>query len=117
MDDPEPAILEDLRLGLVALDRRGLVISYGFARDSSGGWRGGLAKTFLMCSEASPLLGLFSFTLPATPPGLRRALKPRADVWHGRLNLLRDRNFRCFRLLDPDMHPAGVLLPAAPINS
>ena len=47
----------------------GLVISYLFAWDSSAGLaRGALAHTFLMCAIASGALGLYSFTLPRTPP-------------------------------------------------
>src|SRR5256886_5514500 len=47
----------------------GLLISYGFAWDSHGGIaRGLLAKTFLMSAIASLALGLYSFTLPRTPP-------------------------------------------------
>lgn len=47
----------------------GLVISYLFAWDSRAGLaRGALAHTFLMCAIASCALGLYSFTLPRTPP-------------------------------------------------
>ena len=47
----------------------GLVISYLFAWDSRMGLSQGLLKnTFLMCSIASFALGIYSFTLPHTPP-------------------------------------------------
>ena len=76
----------------------GLMISYGFAWDSTDAMtHGGLRNTFLMCSAASFVLGVFSFTLPATPPsaaaqasGLRRAVGIEA------LMLLRDRDYLLF---------------------
>jgi nucleoside transporter len=71
----------------------GLLISYGFDWDAEAGL---LRNTFMMASAASLVLGIFSFTLPATPPqkgaggGLREALGLDA------LALLRDRNFLVF---------------------
>ena len=47
----------------------GLVISYVFGWDSAFGLAAGhLHNTFYMCSIASFALGIYSFTLPATPP-------------------------------------------------
>ena len=47
----------------------GLAISYVFAWDSPASVaRGSLRSTFIMCGCASLLLGLYSFTLPKTPP-------------------------------------------------
>jgi len=77
----------------------GVVISYVFAWDSPLAMaRGSLRNTFLMCSIASLLLGLYSFTLPPTPP-----LPPAADglrlgrfVGLEALGLLRQRNFLVF---------------------
>lgn len=77
----------------------GLVISYLFAWDSHAGIERGLLRdTFLMCALASWALGLYSFTLPATPPlpaaesgsGLGRLLGFDALV------LLKERNFAVF---------------------
>jgi nucleoside transporter len=76
----------------------GLLISYRFAWDSPAGIEDGLLRnTFTMAAIASAVLGIFSFTLPATPPqksgsggGLREALGLDA------LALLRDRNFLIF---------------------
>jgi nucleoside transporter len=72
----------------------GLLISYGFDWDSQAGL---LSNTFTMAAVASLALGVFSFTLPRTPPqqgaetgGLRAALGLDA------LALLRDRNFLIF---------------------
>ena len=78
----------------------GLGVSYLFAWDSRGGMaQGALRNTFLMCSIASFALGLYSFTLPRTPPlpepGERR---PRLRQFLGvdALALLRERNFLVF---------------------
>jgi nucleoside transporter len=77
----------------------GLVISYLFAWDSRAGIGAGLLRnTFLMCSLASFALGLYSFTLPRTPP------QPRSDeplrlaqlLGVDALRLLRSRNFAIF---------------------
>ena len=71
----------------------GLLISYGFDWDAQAGL---LRNTFTMAAAASLVLGVYSFTLPATPPqrgaggGLREALGLDA------LALLRDRNFLVF---------------------
>jgi nucleoside transporter len=71
----------------------GLLISYGFDWDAQADL---LGNTFTMAAVASLVLGIFSFTLPATPPqkaaggGLREALGLDA------LALLRDRNFLVF---------------------
>ncbi|MGY5849756.1 nucleoside permease [Salegentibacter sp. F14] len=47
----------------------GMVISFVFAWDSAQGRAEGLLRnTFLMVSIASAVLGIFSFTLPKTPP-------------------------------------------------
>jgi nucleoside transporter len=81
----------------------GLLISYAFAWDSQAGITSGLLRnTFTMAAIASLALGVFSFTLPRTPPqktgsahsagGLREALGVDA------LALLRDRNFLVFFL-------------------
>jgi nucleoside transporter len=77
----------------------GLVISFVFGWDSRAGLtQGALRNTFLMCALASFALGLYSFTLPATPPqprpagtaGLRQLLGLDA------LGLLKHRNFAVF---------------------
>jgi len=57
-----------------------------------------LRNTFLMCSVASVLLGLFSFSLPRTPPiGAADGRATLAQtVGSEALTLLRDRNFLVF---------------------
>jgi nucleoside transporter len=76
----------------------GLVISYIFSWDSPAGILAGrLRHTFLMCSLASFALGLYSFTLPKTPPrpatgGTRLGHVLGLDA----LALLREKNFLVF---------------------
>jgi nucleoside transporter len=75
----------------------GLVISYLFAWDSQGGRGQGLLRnTFLMCSLASLALGLYSFTLPRTPPRPARQARFGHILGLDALVLLRQRNFALF---------------------
>jgi nucleoside transporter len=79
----------------------GLVISYVFAWDSTGGISQGLLReTFLMCSIASFALGVYSFTLPPTPPRFEAGRQLRfADLLGlDALVLLRQKNFVVFFL-------------------
>jgi nucleoside transporter len=97
MDDPAKHFSKIRLWGTVGWIIAGLVISYLFAWDSAAAKAAGALKyTFLMCSAASLLLGLFSFTLPATPPA---SVKPRSVgemLGAEALGLLRDRNFLVF---------------------
>ena len=78
----------------------GLLISYVFSWDSTSAIADGMLRnTFMLCAIASLALGIFSFTLPATPPkaagqktGLRDVLGLDA------LALLKDKNFFIFFL-------------------
>ena len=78
----------------------GLMISYVFSWDSAVAIADGqLRYTFLLCAVASLLLGVFSFSLPNTPPkavgqktGIRELLGLDALV------LLKDKNFLVFFL-------------------
>lgn len=98
MDDPARHFGNIRVWGTVGWIVAGLAISYVFAWDSQAGLAAGLLRnTFTMAAVASFVLGIFSFTLPATPPqkggaggGLRDALGLDA------LALLRDRNFLIF---------------------
>jgi nucleoside transporter len=77
----------------------GLVISYVFAWDSHAGISQGLLRdTFLMCSIASFVLGLYSFTLPPTPPRLAAGRQARLADLLGldALVLLKQKNFAVF---------------------
>ncbi|MEE1961770.1 nucleoside transporter [Flagellimonas taeanensis] len=77
----------------------GLLISYVFFWDSPEGREAGLLKnTFLMTGIASALLGLFSFTLPKTPPKVNRNEKVDISEILGldALKLLKDKNFLLF---------------------
>jgi nucleoside transporter len=98
-DDPSKQF-SGLRVwGTIGWIVAGLVISYLFGWDSHEGISSGmLRETFLMTSIASFVLGVYSFTLPPTPPvpaagggsGLRRLLGFDALV------LLKERNFAVF---------------------
>jgi nucleoside transporter len=79
----------------------GLAISYLFAWDSPVSIaRGALRNTFIMCGCASLMLGLYSFTLPKTPPAARgQPHKQLRDILGvDALRLLAERNFFIFFL-------------------
>lgn len=85
--------------GTIGWIAAGLVISYWFAWDSQINLSSGaLRNTFLMCSIASLALGLYSFTLPATPPVTKTSGRTRLGDFIGldALIMLRDRNFLVF---------------------
>jgi nucleoside transporter len=85
--------------GTIGWIAAGLVISYLFAWDSPAGLTAGaLRKTFLMCAIASLALGLYSFTLPRTPPLPRAAGEGSLGALLGldALKLLRQKNFLVF---------------------
>ncbi|PRD47079.1 MFS transporter [Sphingobacterium haloxyli] len=78
----------------------GLAISFLFRWDSpEGAQDGALRNTFLMAGIASAVLGLFSFTLPKTPPiKVDSAEKPSfaSIIGLDAIKLLKDRNFLIF---------------------
>lgn len=77
----------------------GLLISYAFNWDSEVGIQEGLLRnTFLMTAIASAILGVFSFTLPKTPPKAASDKKPSVKELMGldALKLFKDRNFLVF---------------------
>ncbi len=79
----------------------GLVISYVFHWDSTEGVATGMLKnTFLMTAIASAILGVFSFTLPKTPPKVSKDQKITISDILGldAIKLLKDRNFLMFFL-------------------
>jgi nucleoside transporter len=79
----------------------GLAISYLFHWDSSEGIKSGmLQNTFLMTAVASFVLGIFSFTLPKTPPKVGKSEKVTISDIIGldAIKLLKDKNFLIFFL-------------------
>ncbi|WP_405411213.1 nucleoside permease [Maribacter sp. Asnod1-A12] len=77
----------------------GLLISYIFSWDQGENiGRGLLKNTFLMTAIASLILGLFSFTLPKTPPKAASSEKLGLKEILGldSLSLFKDRNFLIF---------------------
>ena len=77
----------------------GLVISFVFHWDAQEAVaQGALRNTFAMCAGMSLLLGVYSLTLPATPPTVDRtgSFSLRAALGLDALKLLRDGNFRLF---------------------
>jgi nucleoside transporter len=77
----------------------GVVISYLFGWDSQAAVaHGALQKTFTMCAVSSFVLGVYSFTLPRTPP-LDTAQSGRSLgslLGFDALGMLRERNFAIF---------------------
>jgi nucleoside transporter len=77
----------------------GLAISFVFLWDSSQSVKAGMMKnTFLLASIASLILGVFSFTLPKTPPKVVKGTQTKISEILGldALKLLKDRNFLIF---------------------
>jgi nucleoside transporter len=77
----------------------GLLISFLFHWDSEANLKEGMLKnTFLMAGIASAVLGLFSFTLPKTPPTKKAGEKVslKAIIGLDALKLLKDKNFAVF---------------------
>ena len=89
--------------GTIGWIAAGLAISYLFHWDPKPevpGDKGLLQNTFLMVAIASAILGLFSFTLPKTPPKADDGSKitVRDILGLEALKLLKDRNFLVFFL-------------------
>ncbi len=99
MSNPEKEFSSIRVFGTLGWIIAGLLISYLFHWDSSEHTKQGLLRnTFLMAGAASLLLGLFSFTLPKTPPTKRSGEKVSVKQLLGldALSLLKDRNFAVF---------------------
>ena len=100
MKDPEKEFSFIRVFGTVGWIVAGLIISW-LAWDSKENiGQGTLKNTFLMASVASAVLGLFSFTLPKTPPIKNNTENKSVAQILGldALNLLKDRNFLIFFL-------------------
>jgi nucleoside transporter len=101
MNDPEKEFSPIRVWGTIGWIASGLTISYVFLWDSAASLENGsLRNTFLMASIASVVLGIFSFTLPKTPPKGRSAEKVKVADLIGldALGLLKDRNYAIFFL-------------------
>jgi nucleoside transporter len=99
MKDPEKEFSNIRVWGTIGWIVAGLLISYAFHWDSKENVRQGLLRnTFLMSSIASIALGLFSFTLPKTPPSKSSSDKVKVKDILGleSLTLLKNKNFLIF---------------------
>ena len=99
MDDPSKHFPKVRVFGTIGWIAAGLVISYIYQWDSEANVAGGMLKnTFLLTAVASGILGIFSFTLPKTPPKLKGQKDVSLSDILGldALKLLKDRNFLVF---------------------
>lgn len=99
MKDPEKDFSSIRVWGTIGWIVAGLAISYAFTWDTAENIANGFLKnTFLMAGIAAVILGLFSFTLPATPPKADRSQKLKVSEILGldALRLLKERNFAVF---------------------
>ncbi|MNK24973.1 putative nucleoside transporter YegT [compost metagenome] len=99
MKDPEKEFSTIRVWGTIGWIAAGLLISYVFHWDTDQGVKEGLLKnTFMMGAVVSLILGLFSFTLPKTPPKVASGEKVKISEILGldALKLLKDKNFAIF---------------------
>ena len=99
MSDPSKEFGKIRVWGTIGWIVAGLVISYLFSWDAQQAiGEGMLRNTFALCAAASLLLGLFSFTLPATPPIGKGEQSNSLSELLGldALAMLKDRNFLIF---------------------
>ena len=84
--------------GTVGWILAGMAISYLFQWDSQEAIaQGAMKNTFLMTAAASAILGVFSFTLPKTPPSTQKENVSLAKILGlDALSLLKERNFLIF---------------------
>ena len=99
LTDPSKQFSKIRVFGTVGWIIAGLVISFVFSWDSQEAIGEGMLKnTFTMTAIASGILGLFSFTLPKTPPVVEKGEKLAIKDILGldALKLLTDKNFAIF---------------------
>lgn len=99
MTDPSKQFARIRVFGTLGWILAGLVISFVFSWDSQEAIASGMLKnTFIMTAVAAGALGLFSFTLPKTPPIVDKNEKSGIKDILGldALKLLADRNFAVF---------------------
>jgi len=100
MKDPAKEFSFVRVFGTIGWIAAGLLISF-FGWDSQTGMSDGILRnTFLMASISSAILGVFSFTLPKTPPRIDRSKKVTLSEILGleALGLLKNKNFLIFFL-------------------
>ena len=99
MSDPSKEFGKIRVWGTIGWIVAGLVISYVFSWDSQQGIADGMLRnTFMLCAIASAALGIYSFTLPATPPAAKGSKAAGLGQLLGldALAMLKDRNFFVF---------------------
>ena len=99
MDNPAKQFANVRVWGTIGWIVAGLVISYIFHWDSAENVANGMLRnTFLMTAVASAILGIYSFTLPKTPPKASKDEKVSLSQIAGldALKLLKNRNFLVF---------------------
>lgn len=100
MSNPEKEFSPIRIWGTIGWIAAGLMISYLFHWDSpEGAGQGMLRNTFLMAGAGSLILGLFSFTLPKTPPIKKDSQEKNSlsdMLGLDAIKLLKDRNFLIF---------------------
>ncbi|SDH12893.1 nucleoside transporter [Flavobacterium omnivorum] len=98
MKDPEKEFANIRVWGTIGWIIAGLSISYFFHWDSAEGISSGLLKnTFLLAGIAAFILGVFSFSLPKTPPKVSdEKIKIGDIIGLDALKLLKDKNFAIF---------------------
>lgn len=100
MKDPEKEFANIRVWGTIGWILAGLAISFVFHWDTTENIAQGMLKnTFLLAGIAALVLGLLSFTLPATPPKVSNDKIKIADIIGlDALKLLKDKNFAVFFL-------------------
>jgi nucleoside transporter len=98
MKDPEKEFANIRVWGTIGWILAGLSISFVFHWDAAEAVSGGLLKnTFLLAGIAAFILGIFSFTLPKTPPKVSdEKIKIGDIIGLDALKLLKDKNFAVF---------------------
>ena len=99
MNDPEKEFSSIRVWGTIGWIVAGLLISLVFLWDAEASVKAGLMRnTFLLAAVASLILGLFSFTLPKTPPKVAPGSKVSVSDIIGldALKLLKNKNFLIF---------------------
>ncbi|MEO6638384.1 MAG: nucleoside permease [Ginsengibacter sp.] len=99
MNDPEKEFSSIRIWGTIGWIVAGLLISLAFLWDAEANVKAGLMRnTFLLAAIASLVLGLFSFTLPKTPPKVAPGTKVTVSDIIGldALKLLKNKNFLIF---------------------